>query len=137
MNKVGKALISISIIAAAAVAGVTASTAAIGSSIWPEPKPHEYAVNANNETFGIAAGNTEDPDLIAAIGDDGRSGYVRSEDLLGPTPKSPAEAVEATETLMAGKSTNERSIPLYKEDGTTVIGTFTLETQITAESSKE
>jgi hypothetical protein len=59
------------------------------------------------------------PELIRAVGDSGIEGYVRFEDLEGPRPSSPEEALEFSGT--------DRVIPLYAEDGRTVIDTYTHE----------
>jgi hypothetical protein len=63
-------------------------------------------------------GDERIPELIKAVGDDGTEGYVRYEDLNGPQPSSPEEAVK-----MSGV---DRAIPLYAGDGVSVIGTYTL-----------
>ncbi|MDP9343998.1 MAG: hypothetical protein M3Q23_18280 [Actinomycetota bacterium] len=59
------------------------------------------------------------PILIKAVGDHGVEGYIRFNDLEGgPQPVTPEEAVQ-----MSGR---ERVIPVYTEDGETVIDTYTL-----------
>lgn len=62
---------------------------------------------------------TEDdlPDFIGAYSDDGKHGYLRKEDYIGPPPpSSPAEARAVPETTV---------VPLFADDGKTVIGRFT------------
>lgn len=61
------------------------------------------------------------PELVKAIGDDGTPGYIRIQD-TDESPASPAEALRLQEARASGKG---RQIPLYAEDGKTVIGTFT------------
>ena len=76
-----------------------------------------YPVNENGETYGTLAEGTLPlfpienieqyerlPDLIAAVSSNGREGYVRKKDLY--------EGGDA--------------IPVYEQDGTTVIGTFSM-----------
>jgi hypothetical protein len=63
------------------------------------------------------------PDLIAVLTHQGKSGYVKAAELNcagGGDVQSPAEA------LAWDKESENRdiSIPAYKSDGTTVIGTF-------------
>lgn len=64
------------------------------------------------------AGDERIPELIKAAGDHGVSGYVRYEDLEGPQASTPEEAI-----AMSGQ---ERVIPVYAEDGITVIDQFTI-----------
>lgn len=79
-----------------------------------------YPVNANGETFGSGFGAWDGgPDLIVAYGDDGELGYVRAEDLEDPQPSSVDEALELNKI-------GPRVINLYAEDGTTIIGRFTV-----------
>lgn len=61
------------------------------------------------------------PDLVAAVGDDGTEGYVWAEELNASPVSSPEEAA----AYMAAEHP-DRAIPLYEEDGRTVIGTFTI-----------
>ena len=82
-----------------------------------------YQTNENGQTYGSALacsiiGNSQ-PDLISA-GKYGTSGYVKYEDLMGPRPKTPEEAIAMREM---GKF-EKREIPLYAADGKTVIGSF-------------
>jgi hypothetical protein len=82
-----------------------------------------YPVNERGITYGSALGANspaDEPDLILAYGVDGTLGYVLKTDLYGEDPASPEVA--------AARATTQRvSIPLYAEDGTTVIGEFVLE----------
>lgn len=79
----------------------------------------QSGVNAKGQSFGSAAQAETDPALVLAIGTNGEVGYVKASDLNTPPAKNPATAV-------ATKSTS-RSLPLTKSDGTTIIGTFTVE----------
>ena len=56
-------------------------------------------------------------DLMLAEGENRTNGYVKKEDLNGPQPKTPEEAVKLNEA-------KPREIPLYDVDGETVIGKF-------------
>jgi hypothetical protein len=99
-----------------------------------------YPANANGQTYGSAApapgvppGPVHEPDLISAIGTalngNGRvTGYVLRSQLdadTGADVTTPAQAVAWTEAHTGSKATAV-SIPLYAQDGTTVIGTFTI-----------
>src|SRR5262245_59736850 len=85
------------------------------SSPYPMPAPGDavlgppYPTNANGQTYGSGAGDT-DPDLIAAYGTHGLLGYVLAVDLDEPMPTG----------LQTGDG-QPRSIPLYDQDGVTVI----------------
>lgn len=57
--------------------------------------------------------------LILAMGEGGTIGYVRSADLEGPEVRTPEEAL-----AYQRQGPSRREIPLYAEDGVTVIGTF-------------
>lgn len=83
-----------------------------------------YRTNGDGLTYGSNAGlmiyGNPQPDLILARGAGGTSGYVKYEDLMGPQPKTPEEAVQMQKE---GKF-NKREIPLYAADGKTIIGSF-------------
>ena len=85
----------------------------------------DYRVNANGQTYGIGdAEYVEDlPDLIAAMGDNGRLGYVYTSEFL-KTPSSPEEAVAHQKALESGEYT-PRVINVYESDGKTVVDTLT------------
>ena len=81
-----------------------------------------YPKNENRQTYGpdmgdLNLGELGEPDLMLAEGENGTVGYVKKEDLNGPEPKNPEEAVKLNEVL-------RREIPLYDVDGETVIGKF-------------
>ena len=97
-----------------------------------------YPVNENGQTFGpenpyLYLGQT--PDLIAAIGIDGTQGYIYNslQNQHGgySPPQSPDEAIEYMEWLSGRQDEMRRNgeiyaliVPLYAEDGVTVIGEF-------------
>jgi flagellar basal body-associated protein FliL len=100
-----------------------------------------FFVNENDQTYGsikppmpgddmrVTEENT--PDLIACAGIDGTEGYCYRTDLDGEQPNTPEEASEYMKRLedriAEMKITGEkylRIIPLYAEDGITVIGEF-------------
>jgi hypothetical protein len=82
-----------------------------------------WATNADGQTYGVP-NQSGTPDLVAVSFDGGtRQGYVKASDLDCASGRSemhsPAEA-------FAWESKNQNvSIPVYKSDGVTVIGTFT------------
>jgi hypothetical protein len=78
-----------------------------------------WAVNANGNTYGVANENGS-PDLTAVVATNGRTGYVYTNDLNGPLPTSPAEAL-AQQEANEGKT---RVFPVYKSDGETKVGEF-------------
>lgn len=92
-----------------------------------------YPRNDLGETYGSALllaarrqGYGFTPVLIAAVGTDGVHGYVREAD-LNPYLDTRKDAVE-----YMSKLEENRVIPLYKEDGKTVIGTFVLDGSFTS-----
>ncbi|MGG3885307.1 hypothetical protein [Brevibacillus panacihumi] len=87
----------------------------------------EYEVNDNGETYGSALSAYTigaEPDLISAVGTNGVEGYVRADDLT-PKVSSIEEALEQN-----AENGDVRTIPLYAEDGETVLGEFELVTNI-------
>ena len=85
-----------------------------------------YPVNENGMSYGSGAGIDEDdpgPDLVAASGTNGRCGFVRAADRRQDLPRSPEEAAAYT----ADHDRDGRDIPLYAQDGVTVIGSFHLD----------
>jgi len=83
-------------------------------------------VNQNGQTYGTLdfAEFNNAPDLLQAVGIDGTTGYVYLTDLFGETPKTPEEAVRFQEEREAKGS---YTIPLYANDGKTIIGEFLME----------
>ena len=117
-----------------------------GIQFIPEAIRSEYAippfpVNENGQTYGSMAGvgphNPVAPQLVAAIGTDGiTEGYVYAADLEGDSfgfgqPNNPDEAVLYMKRLEERHEEMARTgekylftIPLYANDGVTVIGEF-------------
>ena len=81
-----------------------------------------YPINDNGQSYGPNMGNVTiklgEPDLMLTKGENGTIGYVNKEDLNGPQPKTPEEAVRLT------NEAKPREIPLYDVDGKTIIGKF-------------
>ncbi|MDQ0208616.1 peptidase M56 BlaR1 [Alkalicoccobacillus murimartini] len=89
----------------------------------------DYSINDSGKTYGSALfveTAEEEPDLISAIGLDGTEGYVKKTDLDRVTgeadsPKTPEEALKKQEER---ERNQDIQIPLYEEDGETIIGEF-------------
>ncbi len=89
-----------------------------------------YPVNADGLSYGsamLASTPSQEPDLILAVGTNGKTGYVKYEDLYKDEPKTPEEAIEKQEQMLRAGNT-EKMIPLYEKDGKTVIGEFRIGT---------
>lgn len=92
----------------------------------PTMSREDYPRNAAGQTFGSGAQARTPayaPDLILSLGARNERGYVRRTDLEGEQPRTPAQAIALTERRRREGPTN---IPLYAEDGETVIGSFLL-----------
>lgn len=76
----------------------------------PVPRGPDYPTNAAGQTYGAGSGG-QGPDLVAAVGDCGRTGYIDPTD-LDPPPWVPGAGTP-------------RSTPVYEADGVTQIDTFT------------
>jgi len=111
-----------------APAGVTAAD---GQATTPMPAPH-YGKNAAGQTYGLiasAAAASQSPDLVLVVATNGKQGYVTASDLAtaeGTGFSSPQEAL----AWQAAQNGQSQSIPVYKSDGTTRIGDFTLEVTV-------
>ena len=87
-----------------------------------------YPVNARGETYG-SEGFSEwlgQPDLVLAIGKNGVQGYIRyteMEEVSGGNVHSPEEAIAWTEYV---RQRGPVEIPVYKEDGETVVDWFVI-----------
>lgn len=97
----------------------------------PHKDETEYEVNENGETFGTCLDviyPEDEPDLMAAVGDNGRKGYIRKTELDDDEMakcETPEEAVRIQEERE--KNGNPpRVINVYESDGVTVIDTFTI-----------
>ncbi len=89
-----------------------------------------YEVNENGQTYGFipdAASDDEFPDMIPAVGDNGKEGYVYVSDFHGDMPSSPEEAMKIRESMDNG-TYKPRTINVYDIDGKTIIDTFTEKT---------
>lgn len=98
---------------------VPAATARTGPAT-PKTAP---ATNAQGQTVGSAENartDSEQPDLIAAYGTKGEAGYIKKADLNAEDPNNPVEALTSADPA-------PRTIPLYAEDGTTTVGSFTVQ----------
>lgn len=96
----------------------------LSSTPYPEPEPGAvvgsppYPVNENGLSYGSGANVDADdpgPDLVAAYGTNGAFGYVLASD-------RPQPAETLAEALAHRPETS--TIPLYAQDGETVIGSF-------------
>lgn len=91
------------------------------------PHKTDFEVNENGETYGNMLGVfyvEDEPDLMAAIGDNGIEGYVRRTELEGEPPASPEEAIKMQEERE--KNGNPpKVVNVYEADGVTVIDTLT------------
>lgn len=87
-------------------------------------------VNASGETYGTLSQQGEMLDLIAAVANNGKEGYIKKTDVEANSPTCPADAVRKMEKM---ERAGDRTIPVYKADGITIIGDFTIEnTRITS-----
>lgn len=90
-----------------------------GTAASPAPA---WAVNSNGQTYGSLLNSTSsatDPDLVQVMATNGQTGYVYSKQLNPAAPASPAAAIAQENANTAGLF-----IPVYAQDGTTVIGQF-------------
>ncbi|MFJ8896653.1 hypothetical protein ACIRCZ_18870 [Leifsonia sp. NPDC102414] len=118
--------ISVTVAAAAVVVSASVgfiATQALADTAPSDPQPTHapYKHNQAGESYGSDVGIrslSEEPTLIAAIGVHGKHGYVRSNELNLPSPKSPEDAVRQM------KNQSARSIDVYEADSKTVIDTF-------------
>lgn len=95
-------------------AGFVFTATVANSSSSDEPRPLIGGMPSDADGDGLISdtGDERIPELIAAVGDKGVLGYIRFEDLEGTSePSSPDQALEET----------PRVIPIYAEDGVTVI----------------
>lgn len=107
----------------------TGLNAGSGSATEPMPDP-TYAVNQDGLTYGSArqanSPGTE-PDLIQAVATNGAEGYVLKSDLDEANGTTAAESFTSPEEALAwqvNEGAADRSIPVYRSDGVTVIGEF-------------
>ena len=89
---------------------------------------HVYPRNASGLTYGsaeLATTPDNEPDLILVVATNGKQGYVKQSQLEPATAANPAAAVAAQKAHTAAGHA-PKIIPVYAEDGTTVIGEFEL-----------
>ncbi len=110
--------LSVLLLLAALTGAGTAMALASGSADDPRPAIGGWPDDANGDQVISDSGDERIPELIRAVGDHGAEGYVRYEDLEGPQPSSPEEALK-----MSGQ---QRVIPVYAGDGKTVVDQYTI-----------
>ncbi len=88
----------------------------------------QFLTNKNGLSYGTAEQSIilNEPDLILAVGTNGKEGYIKKSDLYANEPRTPEEAVSIQENRIANNNLI-RYIPLYKNDGETVIGEFKID----------
>lgn len=104
-------------------------SAAEGIDSRPAPIP-SYETNALGLTYGSAAhavSSESEPDLILVETADGATGYVYKADLDDAQgPGDDATPDEVLEWMNSPEARQDREVPVYEVDGTTVIGTFVI-----------
>jgi hypothetical protein len=98
--------------ASSPMAGVTASAV--------------YPVNIHGQTYGSSLGATSlagEPDLIASVATNGKDGYVFKTDLEAASGGNVTTLQEAAAWDKNGALVSH-TVPVYAQDGTTVIGSF-------------
>jgi len=86
-----------------------------------------FPVNQNGQTYGpMGFVNTpgNEPDLISAVGEDAKEGYLKKQDMFGEQPNNPEEAMAYMERIEKEKAKGHKYIPLYSSDGETIIGKY-------------
>ena len=76
-------------------------------------------LNSNGHSFGSALDADtpdEEPELIAVIATNGKTGYVWKTEMDGPEPSNPEDAAKWANPI--------RTITVYESDGTSMVGTF-------------
>jgi hypothetical protein len=83
--------------------------------LWPK--------NVSGQTYGTPTETVygyHEPDLIRVEGTNGRTGYAYRDQLAGPEPSSPEQALQ----WQASQDGVRVVIPVYNADGVTQIGEF-------------
>lgn len=110
------------------VAGATVTTIGRSSSSHAIAKSNSssFPVNANGETYGSDANAAWDaqPDLISAFATNGKTGYISRVALEAADGSDVNSLSQAAAYIASTKSS--RSIPVYEQNGTTVIGSFVI-----------
>lgn len=97
----------------------------------PMPAP-DYPENDSGLSFGSAAeapSPDQEPDLISAVATNGREGYVLKSELDDANGSAVAAEFSTPEEALAwqaAQSGEDRTVPVYAEDGVTVIGEFVI-----------
>lgn len=84
-----------------------------------------YEVGADGKTYGsllYANGPEDAPDYILVETADGVQGYVSAADFYGDLAETPEEALARHQGN--ARSAESKSVPVYAEDGETIIGSF-------------
>ncbi|MBN9141106.1 MAG: hypothetical protein J0H23_09800 [Micrococcales bacterium] len=89
-----------------------------------EGAPLAFEINRFGQTFGdYGVGLRDDPganpELIRVIGIDGVEGYAYTTEVFGVPAATLEEAARMTEDTL-----EEKQVPVYEQDGRTVIGTY-------------
>lgn len=79
---------------------------------------NDYPVNSQGQTYGKYIEGKSEPDLIEAEGNSGVIGYVKKNDVNSPK-------ILTTQKGIFDKKNNV-DIPVYKNDGKTIIDTFSI-----------
>ena len=144
MSKKSKVIATIAITGGLGIGGGTAyAFTQLGSALEPAgvatepggPAPARvvpnWPTNAAGLTYGslMDANSPEDaPDLIRVETQDGKTGYVKRSELdaaTGANVASPAEAIAWQESVDARVASGQKTLlPVYQQDGTTLIGQF-------------
>ncbi len=114
----GAVVAFVSAVGGAAVA-LGNDTGPVASESTVAPAVAAAATNAAGQTYGALPDGPDDtvPDLVRVVATNGKTGYCRDKDTLGPCPDDDAEA--NTKACLRGYV-----IPVYESDGTTQIGEF-------------
>ena len=95
--------------------------------------PTDRKTNERGQTYGSGENAKTDsdlPDLVSAIADNGRTGYIKATELTRSKALAPQEARRLPVTAVPGGQTAysapARSVPVYNTDGVTQIGSFTI-----------
>ncbi len=120
-SRIAGLLVAAGAASAGFVVGVVAPTMASGSSSL-------YGTNARGETYGSASNastNSQLPDLIAVQEPDGAVGYIKRADFIGPSLS--LSQVRSLPRDSAGNLVEPApTVPVFKQDGETEIGEFTI-----------
>jgi hypothetical protein len=110
----------------ALAAAICGAAVAMGSSSDPAPVADSTGgvatdaapTNAAGQAYGALPDGPDDPgpDLVRVVATNGKTGYCRDKDTLGPCPD---DAEANTKACLRGYT-----IPVYESDGTTQIGEF-------------